>query len=60
MKLLWKILLYTNVILTLFGGLVGGAHLALGNTGWFFFSIGLTVMSAVLAKICYNYGYDSG
>ena len=24
------------------------------------FSIGMTIMSAVLAKICYDYGYDSG
>lgn len=60
MKTIWKLLFYTNVVLALFCGLMGGAHLAIGNLGWAFFSLGTATMTTILAKVCHNYGYDSG
>lgn len=59
MKLSWKILFYTNIVLALSYGLMGGVHLALGNTKWFFFCIGLAVINVILAKASYSYGYKS-
>jgi hypothetical protein len=60
MKLLWKILLGINMTLTITCSLVAGMHLSLKNPGLAFISLLIASMAAVLAKVCYNYGYDSG